>query len=297
MRNHFEYGFSNMGQNVYEVKLGGLVAEPKSGYIESSECAKYIRDNNNRSAIQLCLSGGIDSEAMLQAFLKARVPFEVFFLKFENKFNNFDIDTNISICRSLNLNIKIVDLDIISFFESGDFLKYGERYRCQSPQLAAHLWLLDQLDGVPVLGGNPIIPTYNKKNIFFMGLPGDLHCAYFRYFEKNQREGVPWFFIYSPEQTSSFLRTDIARSSISSQLPPHKYSYMMKCLQYQQSGFDVRPRLNKFTGFEKVRDYYDQKMGTQFGTGFDQLFRRPLEQMNNFPEQYFQLVPKEYLVL
>ena len=75
------------------------------------------------------------------------------------------------------------------------------------------------------------------------------------------------------------------------------YSYLEKCLSYQQAGFRAKPRKNKYTGFELIRDHYDLKLGTQFGVGFDTLFRRPLEQKWPFPEKYFQLVPKDIFEL
>ena len=63
---------------------------------------------------------------------------------------------------------------------------------------------------------------------------------------------------------------------------------------YQQGGFNTESRRNKFTGFELVREHYDKKHGTQFGTSYDRLFRRPLESAFPFPDHYVQLIPKSY---
>ena len=49
----------------------------------------------------------------------------------------------------------------------------------------------------------------------------------------------------------------------------------------------------KFFGFERVREHYDQVIGSRFGVAFDSLFRRPLEAINPFPMAHLQLVPKK----
>lgn len=294
--NHFEYGFTEDNLNLFKIKLGGLTRKHLTGFEEAVLSAKLIFKNsqNQSQKISLCLSGGIDSEAMLQAFAAAQVDFNICILKFENNLNDFDISTNIKICVNLNLEYKLIELDVIRFFESGDYLSYGHKYRCQSPQLAVHLWLLDQIDGLPVLGGNPFIKSNVNGRSFFIGLPGDLHCTYFRYFNINNREGVPWFFIYSPELCASFFKLPTSQKLHKISIQPGQYTYLHKCQLYIEAGFKVQPRTDKYTGFESLRDIYDKKLATLNGEGFDRSFRKPLEDLNPFPEQYRQLVPAEY---
>lgn len=291
-KNHFKHGFADREKNNFSVYLGGYKNAPGSGLEESKKCARYIYDRRKNSRIALCLSGGIDSECMLDAF--SGLDTDIYFLRFQNDLNDFDISTGLSICESRGLKFKVIDIDVIRFFESGLYLEYGRKYRCQSPQLATHMWLLDQIDGVPILAGNPFVRTVLNGGYFFIGLPGDLHCSLFRYFEQNKRFGVPWFFIYSPEQIAAFLNTPTAQMFAAQNGGPDLYTYAAKCNQYSEAGFAARPRENKYTGFEKVRAYYDAKLGTANGQGFDQLFRRPLEQMNPFPQKYLQFVPAQY---
>ena len=231
---------------------------------------------------------------MLQAFCAADVKFDIYFMQFENELNLYDIQTNILACKNLGLNYKIIEIDIIHFFESGRHLEYAQKYMCQSPQLAAHLWLLDQIDGAPVLAGNPFLRTDLNGGSFFIGLPGDLHCVYFRYLELNNRAGVPWFFIYSPEMCAAFLRLPISRKLHSERIAVNEYTYAHKCQTYVEAGFKVAARHDKYTGFEKIRELYDKQQGTQNGVGFNQLFREPMNKLNPFPESYIQLVPSAY---
>lgn len=229
---------------------------------------------------------------MLRSFLKNNISVNINILRFSGALNDYDIYNALEFCENNKLGFRIIDLDIIHFLESGDYLEYGKLYQCQSPQLAAHLWMLDQIQGCPVLAGNFIFPKLTENGIFYQGLPGDLHCTYFRYFQKNRRLGVPWFFIYTPEQYQAFFLTPSIQKQLSQPLEKQiDMDYQMKCKIYLEAGFNVSARKDKYTGFEKVRSYYDEKSGTKFGIKFNELFRAPLEKLNPLPDEFLQIVP------
>ncbi|AGH94333.1 hypothetical protein [Pseudobdellovibrio exovorus] len=295
--NHFIYGRVDSAPDTFLVQCGALTREVETPFSEAVYCARYIHETQ-KEKIKLCLSGGIDSESMLQAFAAAKVPCEAVFLRFLNNLNQFDISTNIEKCEALGVSYSFVDLDVLHFFESGKFYEVAQHYACPSPQLAAHMWLLEQIDGIPILAGNPIAPIWKAEHWYFVGLPGELHTSYFNFFTINQRAGVPWFFLYSPELIASFLKLEVMQKYVNRQITrEEEYTYSEKVKSYQQGGFRVQPRVNKFTGFELVRQHYDKKHGRQYGTAFDELFRRPLEKLFPFPEQYLQLVPQSYLAV
>lgn len=297
LQNHFEFERDFGTPDTFYVRVGeaSLTHAP---IFHAKEAAQHIHSlKSNGQKLILCLSGGIDSECMARAFLEAGVPFEVVFLKFQNRLNEYDIQTNVDFCIARNIPFKYIDLDIIDFFDSGKYFEIAMKYECQSPQLATHLWMLDQIDGVPCLSGNPIAPIWQKNRWFFVGLPGELHTTYFKYLMLNERAGVPWFFIYTPELIKSFFHLPSMKPYLNQQIQSvEQYTYEEKCKGYREAGFDVRPRHNKFTGFELVRDYYDQKYNTVCGMAFDEYFRRPLEKEFQFPDQYIQLVPQDYFV-
>ena len=229
--NHFEFELvvqDNIRQ--FYVKLGSPQESSTTSFHQSALDAQYFYDNSILKKIILCLSGGIDSESMCRAFLQAQIPFEVVFLRFIKDLNLFDIKTNIEFCDAKNVKYSFVDLDIIDFYESGKYFEVAKKYECQSPQIAAHLWFLDQIDGVPCMSGNPIAPVWQNDKWFFMGLPGELHSTYFKYFYINNREGIPWFFIYSPEMIKSFLNLDCMKPYLKRQVTgAGDYTYLEKC--------------------------------------------------------------------
>lgn len=294
--NHFTFGRLPDDEETFIAQCGPLNKLPLPPKETAVLAARRIFENANGLKIKLCLSGGIDSACMLEAFLESGVSFEAVFLRFKNSLNEFDISTNLTTCEALGVPFSFVDLDILQFFDSGEFLQTSEKYECQSPQMAAHLWLLDRVDGLPVMAGNPIAPIWRGNNWFFVGLPGELHSVYFKYFLLNNRPGVPMFFLYSPELISSFLHLQCMQPYINKQiLNTAEYNYLEKCNGYKEGGFTSAPRANKYTGFEQVRKIYDDRHGTHSGVSFDRLFRAPLEKMFPFPENYIQLIPLEYL--
>lgn len=286
--------------HIFFVQLGDLRRSPGTPFDEAVAAARNISEKCQGRTVRLALSGGVDSHAMLLAFAEAGVSFDAIFLRFKNDLNLFDIETNVAVCEAMGINHSFIDLDVIHFFESGLYAGIADEHECQSPQLAVHLWMLDRIfeldpNCIPILGGNPVAPIRKDDRWLFIGLPGELHAVYFRYFLNRQKIGVPFFFLYSPELIASFFRLPSMKNFVEGRVSSEgDYTYYLKVLNYREGGFDVVPRDDKFTGFEKVRAYYDRLHGTNHGVAFNRLYRTPLEERFPFPQAYYQLVPRSY---
>jgi hypothetical protein len=284
-------------------KLSGRRRAVQSGFNEAITCAKEIHSIAEKLNLKvtLCLSGGVDSEAMARAFWAAKIPFVVTILKFTNDLNYFDIKNAIKFCEESNIEYKMYEIDILKFFENKKYLAYGKKYRCQSPQLATHLHLLDKLpkNALPVIAGQPLEVHFQDESFWFM-LTGDLHAVYNRYFKISKKYGVPSFFMYSPEFIQSMLLTPTIKTfsrenfnRILHKKPIVKYSYFTKVNTMIDAGFHVTAREAKYTGFEEVRNHYDKVDNMIKGMAFDQRYRRPLEALSPFPKKEKQFIPNE----
>src|SRR5688572_14455846 len=78
--------------------------------------------------VTLCLSGGLDSEAMALAFLEAGVPFDVTTLRFNDGLNLNDIGNSSDFCNKHNIRQNFVNLDVVNFFQEKKFLPYIDPY-------------------------------------------------------------------------------------------------------------------------------------------------------------------------
>ena len=307
--NHFSCGFHQNGsgeanKNIHFAKVGSASRELFSAFKEAQMAAKeiYYSAKLLKQEVFLCLSGGVDSEAMLQAFLFAEVPFKAIIMRFNDNLNDFDIQEILDFCESQRIPYEIFDLNLFDFFESGKYLEYGKKYQCQSPQLATHLYLCDHIKGCPVLSWQAPEVYYHIKEggerVSSKGLPNCLHAVYLRYFVANKRMGVPFFFLYTPELLTAFFHLPfIQRIIFFGRQGAHACgSYELKCIKYRGSGFPVWPKGQAYTGFEKVKDYYDLKDQKAYGLGFNHRYRVPLKKLNPIPKVEYQLIPEDSFV-
>lgn len=271
-------------------KVSRVLSEPIQNAIEHAKALAAEAYRNNLP-IKLFLSGGIDSEVMAEAFLLAQVNFEVVIGRYNDDLNYHDYKDAVAFCEQHNLKVEFIDIDVFSFLENGGALKYAQELGCRSPQIAVHLHMLDQVSGFCILAGNPIFPVFKNSDQMMLkqlrskkleianvwGAPNQTQSVYLRWFEKRNRRGEPFFFQSSSDLCMSFLNLDEIVSFMAVGVKNH--DYRMKCQMYSLAGFKATARKDKYTGFEKYRSAYDKKMNTLWGTGFDDCFRKPLEEL------------------
>ena len=121
----------------------------------------------NQLPINLLYSGGIDSEFVLVMLKKLKIKFSVITMKlvYDNLIlNTQDVYYSEKFCRHNGIKQKFIDLDLKKFYESGDYKNYITTYSIKSAYLASQFWLLSQLDGFNIIGGNYFWPHFEKKN-------------------------------------------------------------------------------------------------------------------------------------
>ena len=130
-----------------------------TGFSLAINQCKYLYETYNRS-LAVTLSGGVDSQAVLLAAHHSGVPLSVYSLRFNNNLNSHDLKTAADIASRLHVKINYIDIDIIRFYSTGTYLTYISQYRNSSPQIAAHLWLYDQIKSdtnLILASANPVI--------------------------------------------------------------------------------------------------------------------------------------------
>lgn len=314
---HLIYGFKEPG--VMYTKIGACPARPSLALDEAVRAARLIAElarDANQSLI-LCMSGGIDSEAMALAFLAANEPFKVAILKMTGGLNEFDIHMARDFCVARSIPFEEIELDAVDFFDRRRHLEYASLDQCRSPQLALHCEFISHVRGFPVLAGNPCVPLW-RGGILELPLLAEPHVCIVRYLRRQARFGVPYFFFYTPELIHSFWLTEILTERLLAEPDEqafHRHAetfarpvptmtdlrYLDKVLAFQQGGFAVQARDGKKTGFEEIKDHYAR---TWFKKGFDErylgdgvfeyLYRRPLERALPYPRQFLRIVDRTH---
>jgi hypothetical protein len=261
------------------VELGKPVLPIRSPIEEAIRAAQKIAANFP-APLNLCLSGGVDSEAMALAFLKATVPFKVSIWRYNRGLNEHDIRHARAFCEAHKLSYEVLEFDAINFLESNEYLDFMHRYRIRSPQFAIQMKCLEQIDGTSVMPWQPIMVINSHENLplqerFILSIPDDRHFCFYRFFMEKKISAVPFFFLYSPELAYSFLRLPAFGESL---LPNCKINnYQLKCRTYQEGGFEILAKPDKYTGFENLRLYYQERFGDHSKNYLNEFFRAPFE--------------------
>lgn len=270
-------------------QIDSLQRVPHFPLEEARRAARLIREQiPSPTPIQLCLSGGVDSEAMAYAFLQEKVPFEPVVFRFKYGFNDHDIGDAFKYLRRWGQHPRVLEVDAVAYFESSQFWEDAQTYHCISPQLCLHIHFLKMLSGCPVLSWNCPNLEIQQGREAGLGLPQEKYWAFRNYFDQSDRAGVPFFFLYTPELAASFLRLPLTRN-LRKDPASRNFGYAEKCESYRQGGFPVVDRAAKLTGFEMLRSHYDQLTGRK--DSFNELFRRPLEEKMPPPKNQISFIP------
>lgn len=204
----------------------------------------------------LMLSGGVDSQAMLYAWHTSNTAYQTFSGVYNNNLNENDLITLRQFSSDHDISINYVDIDMLHFLEF-EHENYVFEYRCGSPHMTAFMKMMEKIkEGTVILSGNYI--QYN--NPYFLPISQN-NFALYRFAIKKQKHVVPFFFCETQELACSFYK-DFSYENEASRRDSgngRDKEYYEKVLLYQRHNFPVIPQNTKLTGFELIKDYYDQK--------------------------------------
>lgn len=225
------------------------------------------------------VSGGIDSQAMLYAWHLSGVPFTATSILYNHTLNSHDLEQLAEFSKNELISVTYSPFDLLYFLEN-DYHEWAQRYQCSSPQIAAHMAMGHQLPGTKIYSGNFLTTTAGMSYA---------QLALFRYSQENSKTVVPYFFLHTPELAYSMR-------PIAAQFQYRKDFYQSRVLSYQTAGFPVIPQIKKLTGFEQVKDIYDQQYSHRISAqarlqfaekssnrAFDILLRYPYERKFGTP--------------
>ena len=242
----------------------------------------------------LCLSGGVDSQAMIQCWQEAGLDFDVAILVFDNGLNKQDVDHARLYCSVNNITPIEIPLNISAFLITDNY-NYGLRYKCSSPHFNTHYKLFNILremgyTGVCAGGAYPHVQAGVWVNPLSVA-----STNFIEYSRINDYPAMGNFLGFSPELAwtlgmLSFVdpimpleNPELHRATVSLEERNQLYSirYADKIAAMTRHGFNIIPQSQKFTGFELVKEHFAKKAKGD-GWAFERNFRHPLEEL--FPE-------------
>ena len=197
----------------------------------------------------LCCSGGVDSQAMIQAWLAGTQgdtsKFHVVSFSYNQGSNMFDLAGLSDLCQKHSIRHQVIDFDLITFLDSGLALEYQKKFYVTSPQMAAHMHMFDHFDqGTIMMSGQ-----FSHGPEFFMNTTQFSTIKYSVVEnQKPDKKVLPFFFLHDHSLARSFLNVPVINAGS---------SYLAKCHKYTAGGLPVIPQENKFSGFEEFKKFYD----------------------------------------
>jgi hypothetical protein len=284
LKNYFRNGGALYSpDDILVVELASPQRFPMSPIEEAMLAAQHIAESA-KEPLFLCLNGGIDSLAMAEAFFRAKVPFTAAIFKFKNYLNGYDIKYAIRFCEARGIRYTVFPIDIARFCEDGRYFELAHRYRCRSPRVAVQIEGMSKIPGVPILSWEPPIPRIDPAGTLHLSVPNDHSFAVQRYLEGEQRPGIPFFFLYSPELFYSFIHLPLMQEALFEKgIRVSEYDpRVFKAKLYRQGGFELSFGTRSHgDGFERVRTAFQGKQKTSVPT-YDRLFLIPL--LETYPE-------------
>lgn len=230
----------------------------------------------------LCLSGGVDSQAMIQCWTEAGLKFDVAILEFENDLNNHDVSVALEYCSKHEIKPVMLKLNVIQFL-TRECIEVGTKYKCTSPHFITHYQMFDMLRQLGYTGiccGGTAFARNHKE---WGPVPSAAQANYIEYSKQTKFPVIGNFLGYDPNLCWSIalltpehdVEWVINKSQVMDEVNAARYA--AKLIGYCKHGFDIIPQDNKYTGFELVKDYFAEKFND--GWAFEKMFRLPLQKM------------------
>ena len=236
----------------------------------------------------LCFSGGVDSQAMLQCWSEADLEAHVIIFKFNDGLNKQDCEHAKQYCHTWGIPYREIEFNIIQFLtrDNADMtVKYGNI----SPHFNTHYRFVEILThmgytgvcfgGVPLDRNNGVYGVNMNKPVWYWSTIMDkfdiVHQGSFLSFSPE----LSWSLTLSTpdvknldhENNNTALREYATLKAVEAE------RYEAKLIGYKRMGFDLMPQPQKYTGFELVKDYFEEQTGD--GWTFEKRFRHPLSKM------------------
>jgi hypothetical protein len=225
--------------------LSGINTSAEDPLSESIKAVHEIAKKYPRP-YYLMASGGIDSQAMIYAWYKSGIPFTIIHFKYNDTFNEHDVDPLKILTENLNLSIEYKNIDHFAFLEN-DLKEYAKKYICGSPHITFYMKMADTItDGTVVFSGHPLIESGILHNFSQLGL--------YRYGKLSGRSIVPNFFLHTPSLGRAWFDHSVNINKTTEHILTR---YAIRCYMYSTANFLIFPS-KKLTGFENYKLLYDK---------------------------------------
>lgn len=248
-------------------------------------------------------SGGIDSQFTMGIAqqMGVRVNAITYAGIWENSVvNASDVLTAQRFCAKHDIPIRIIDLDLKQFLNSGELIDFATSYKTFSPQVCCHLKFLSSLDNsTPILmGGDPVTlyswlthdgNFYARTSVTMKKQIVGIIAPYYNFADKNNFKLIKDIFYLSPEllyyglveninlvkTKNLYINYKISQGNAAPDVEGVDDFMLYKSELYKSFNVPIETQLRKRTGFEDLKIHLAAQTGIY--NQFDILYREPIE--------------------
>lgn len=228
------------------VNLSQMIHSDKSLLEVSTECIKKITEEYPEP-YYLFASGGVDSQSMIWCWMNSGKPFTVVSFRYVHDnvvYNEHDLEQLEQFSLKYDIPVQYKEFNPMEFFEN-DLYSYATKYQCTSPQICTHMRISEEIkDGTVIFSGN--FSAHSNYDYTIFGIK--------RYADISGRPLIPFFFLHDAE-----LAGVINRINSQEAYSETANSYLRKISNLRKAKIPVIPQADKYTGFEKIKEYYDKQ--------------------------------------
>lgn len=273
--NHFIFGYNNIPfapkvdylNDTFFCEYSRCTREPENFKEEAIKTAQQVFDQAcwlDRTPY-IFLSGGLDSEVVVKAFIDAGVPFKTISFRYKNELSSHEEFYIDQFVKDNNLEHRYFDIDpnwLLSS-EAKDFCHQSTCIRSEMlphMKLMLHVW--HNLKGLPILGNGDLyagkeiseawllkdrtLPKYEWLYIEY-----EYIVAWFRFAIANNILGSLGFFQHNPYIALSMIKEPIMQKCLNDELEYKLSSRSTKPVVYRKYWPDLKIKM-KYHGSEKV---------------------------------------------
>lgn len=200
----------------------------------------------------LLVSGGVDSQCMILAWIRSGVDFTITHYSYEGE-NSQDTDSLIMFCDMYSITVTVKTFNVRKFITSDEYVQLAKKYDCSSPHILTYIKLASLHDETVIMSGN--FATQGGNGIS-LGLNYTI-LGMDRYRKLTKNNFVPFFLLHTPDLAYSFYDIDVYNQNFAVSKDVKNVEYYSKCKTYNECGFGVLPQFSKYTGFENIRNSFD----------------------------------------
>jgi hypothetical protein len=224
--------------------------------------AKSTIDHYNGLRPCVFFSGGAESELVLRAYKDIRSNPIAYIIRYENDLNIQDVSYAITICTMLDIEYKLIDFNLVSFYEN-DAESISEISQIDRPRALPHLKFLDLINDTEfaVYGiGDPrwsrSHDDYTKPANWIL-IDQEHDTGWDKYIVHKGVPAIAQWFKWTPGLVLSYTRLDWFQNLISDRYIGKLGVTSTKLIGYREAYPDLLER-KKLTGFEKIDNLIDE---------------------------------------